>query len=264
MVYDYLGIHLKDEKQLMVRNRLSKRLKKLSLSSFGEYLDFVGSKNGADEFQEFINAITTNKTDFFREHKQFEILESTILPEFVQKKKGTKEHLRIWSAGCSTGAEPYTIAMVCSDFLAKKGLDFKILATDVNSEVLNHGKQGVYSESDLQPVPPAMLKRYFLKGVGENEGYYQAKKILKDKIVFHPLNLFLPVFPIRDNIDILFCRNVAIYFDKVKKEELFAKYYDIIRPGGYLFIGHSESLSTINKDFQFIKNNIYRKPAGSK
>ncbi|HCL56912.1 MAG TPA: chemotaxis protein CheR [Spirochaetia bacterium] len=258
LVYDYLGIHLKDTKKLMIRNRLIKRLRQLKLEDYNDYLEYLAVKDDGNEFQEFINAVTTNKTDFFREYKQFEILRGEILPEFEKIKN--QKNIRIWSAGCSTGEEPYSIAITLDEFFKNKPVwDFRILATDINSQVLEHSQNGIYNESVLSPLSKEQLSQYFLKGTGENEGTYKVKEILKNKIIFKQLNLFLPEFPIKGNIDIIFCRNVAIYFDKIKKQELFAKYYQLLRSGGYLFIGHSESLTGINNNFVFLKNNIYKK-----
>lgn len=261
LVYDSLGISLKETKKLMVRNRLNRRLKALNLNSFTEYLEYLDKEDRGAEFQEFANAITTNKTDFYRQKKQFEILTNEVFPEIEAKGLGgQKKRVRIWSAGCSTGEEPYTLAIVAQEFFASKaGFEYKILATDINSEVLEHCEAGIYSDSVVEPVPYDLLRKYFLKGTGKNAGYYQVKPILKQKIIFRQLNLFLPEFPINSGVDIIFCRNVMIYFDKEKKAELFKKFHKLLKPNGWLFIGHSESLTGISEDFSFYQSNIYRK-----
>jgi chemotaxis protein methyltransferase CheR len=261
LVYDSLGIYLKDTKKLMVRNRLTRRLRLLNLRTFTEYLNYLEKEDRGEEFQEFTNAITTNKTDFFRQYKQFEILEKEIFPGMLASAEGVSgRSLRIWSAGCSTGEEPYTLAIVAQEFFEKKsGWEYKILATDINSRVLDHCEKGVYHESVLTPVSEPLLRKYFLKGTGAQAGYFQVKPVLKSKIFFRQLNLFLPEFPIRSGVDIIFCRNVMIYFDKEKKAELFKKFHRLLKPGGWLFIGHSESLTGISEDFSFYQSNIYRK-----
>lgn len=262
LIYDFVGIHLKDTKKLMVRNRLAKRLKFLHLNSFKKYLDYIQNPQNEMEFQEFINVITTNKTDFFREFKQFVILREEVLPEIEEKNSHYpgQKNLRIWSSACSSGEEAYSIAMTCNEYFEpKKDWQFKVLASDINSQVLEHAAAGIYSQTVLEPVPMEHLRKYFLKGVGQNEGFFQVKELLKNRVMFRQINLFMPEFPIRKDVDIIFCRNVAIYFDKPKKIELFKKFYELLRPGGYLFIGHSESLNNINQDFKFYKNNIYKK-----
>jgi len=262
LVYDYLGINLKDTKQLMVRNRLIRKIKALRFKDFNEYLDFIENPQNESHFQEFVNAITTNKTDFFREHKQFEILRDEILPELEehQRQANGQRYLRVWSAACSTGEEPYTIAMVLKDYFEeKKDWKYKILATDINSQVLEQSQLGVYPVSALEPIPQEQLRKYFLKGVGNQEGFFQVKPELKEVVVFKQLNLFTPEYPFRKGVDIIFCRNTAIYFDKIKKIELFHQFYQWLKPGGYMFIGHSESLNNIHQEFKFYKNNIYKK-----
>ena len=254
MVYELCGINLHAGKKKLVSARLSKRLRKGGFKSFGEYLRFVRTKEGADEMILMIDSLSTNLTSFFREEKHFHKLEE-ILPELLGTQR--RPELRVWSAGCSTGEEPYSLAMMLSEAI-KHGVDLKILATDISTGVLQTAAAGVYSEDRLKGVPGSLLRKYFQLGQGRWEGYYRAKKNLQDIIEFKRFNLMdKPVF--NNTFDVIFCRNVMIYFDKKTQEGLINRFYDCLKQGGYLFIGHSESLTGLVHRFKYEEPTVYHK-----
>jgi chemotaxis protein methyltransferase CheR len=202
-----------------------------------------------------LDLISTNKTDFFREPKHFEFLRERILPEMVSTKR-----IRIWSSACSTGEEPYTIAMTLYEGVQSPAQwDFKILASDLSTRVLAKAAAGTYDEERMRDVPPDIVKRHFLRGRGESAGLLKVKPHLADMIRFQHLNLMDDKFPIRNPLDLIFCRNVMIYFDRPTQETLVNKFYRYLKPGGHLFIGHSESLQWVTHPFKAIAPTIYRK-----
>lgn len=255
IVYDYAGIDLNESKKNLVYNRLAKRIRFLNQSSFKEYLDFV-EKMGKEEFVHLINAITTNLTFFFRENHHFEYLAQTVIPELITK-NARKKKIRIWSAGCSTGEEPYSIAVVLNE-TAPKDWDVKVIATDLDSNVVQTAMDGVYALERLKGVSEARKKRWFLKGKGANSGKVKIKDELKQMVEFSQLNL-MEDWPIKDEIDVIFCRNVVIYFDKKTQSRLFDRYAERLPMGGYLFVGHSESLYNVCDRFDLLGKTIYQR-----
>ncbi|MCP4004677.1 MAG: protein-glutamate O-methyltransferase CheR [bacterium] len=259
LVIERTGISLSDMKRDMVYARLARRLRKLGLHSFSEYLPLVERREG-DEATTFINAITTNLTSFFRENHHFEELSKVILPELMQA--GNQERrIRIWSAGCSSGPEPYSIAMVLRETIpASPRWDVKILATDLDTDILATAKKGVYVLDKLDGVSAERRRRFFWKGRGSNAGTARAAPELRELIQFRQLNL-MESWPMRGPFDVIFCRNVIIYFDKPTQERLFDRYADLLPVGGKLILGHSESMTGSNKRFEFRGRNIYRRVA---
>jgi len=255
IVYDFAGIDLNDSKKNLVYNRLSKRIRFLNMQSFSEYLDFVDSQ-GEAEFVHLINAITTNLTFFFRENHHFDYLAKTVIPGLVESNSSSKK-IRIWSAGCSTGEEPYSIAIVLKESMPP-GWDAKVIATDLDSNVVNTGQMGVYKTDRLKGVSEERKKRWFLKGSGSQAGFVKVKPELQDIIEFGQLNL-MNDWPIKDSIDVIFCRNVVIYFDKPTQTKLFSRYADRLPDNGHLFIGHSESLYKVSDRFELLGQTIYKK-----
>jgi len=256
IVYKEAGIKLSDVKKILMQSRLMKRLRELRLDSFAEYYDYL-IENYNEEKINFINLITTNKTDFFRENDHFEFMKNVLLPEY--QRRGMKE-IRIWSAGCSTGEEPYTIAMVISEFFGTSNPpEILILATDIDTQVLQKAKNGIYSEDHLATVDQKYLKKYFIPGTGENEGYYRVSDSLKELIYFRRLNLLQDEYPMKKQFDIIFCRNVIIYFDRETQKKLFAKFYHYLKDDGCLLIGHSENITSITNQFMLAGRTIYRK-----
>lgn len=255
VVYDFAGIDLNDSKKNLVYNRLAKRIRFLDMNSFSGYLDYV-EEQGEAEFVHLINAITTNLTFFFRENHHFEYLANQVIPMLLEKNKASKK-IRIWSAGCSTGEEPYSIAIVLKE-VVPKGWDARVLATDLDTNVVQTGQTGVYKIDRLKGVSDERKKRWFLKGSGAREGYVRVKPELQQIIDFGQINL-MNEWPIRDAIDVIFCRNVVIYFDKETQARLFDRYANLLPDNGHLFIGHSESLYKVCDRFELLGQTIYRK-----
>lgn len=258
LVYDFAGIDLNDSKKNLVYNRLAKRIRFLELDSFKEYLSFVEAQ-GESEFVHLINAITTNLTFFFRENHHFEYLANTVIPSIIEHNKNNKNNkkIRIWSAGCSTGEEPYSLAIVLKEAVPS-GWDARVLATDLDTNVVETGRTGVYKIDRLKGVSEARKKRWFLKGTGSKDGYVRVKPELQQIIDFGQINL-MNEWPIKDTIDVIFCRNVVIYFDKETQAKLFDRYANLLPEDGHLFIGHSESLYKVCDRFELLGQTIYKK-----
>ncbi|OOZ38020.1 chemotaxis protein CheR [Solemya pervernicosa gill symbiont] len=262
LVGERTGIVLSDAKRDMVYSRLVRRLRQLGHDSFDSYLEMLGSDPG-DEMGHFINAITTNLTSFFRENHHFEFLRETLLPALLEAHKITRR-IRIWSAGCSTGEEPYSIAMTVRELIPESsGWDIKILATDLDSNVVATAKRGVYSEDRISGIPKQRLKRWFLRGKGEKSDQVRVRSELRDMISFRQLNL-LHDWPFKGPLDFIFCRNVVIYFNKDTQRKLFDRYSRVLAEDGHLFVGHSESLYKVTDRFHLLGNTIYQKAEESK
>ena len=253
LAYEVTGIKLSEHKRNMVYGRLSRRLRRLGMSSFDSYCEVLGSRSGP-EFTEFVNAITTNLTSFFRENYHFDFLKQTLLPELARKK--TDKRFRVWSAGCSTGEEPYSIAMTIADTAERQRWEAKILATDLDSNVLEKGRSGIYSIERIQGLPEAIKKMGFHRR--RNESDVVVKDRFRRLITFKQLNL-LNDWPMKGPFDFIFCRNVVIYFDKDTQRILFDKMADLLVPNGYLFIGHSESLHRVSSRFLSKGRTIYQR-----
>lgn len=263
MIYNRLGIKMPYSKKLMLISRLLKRLRSLGMTTFREYYDYLSSEKGMpEEFNRMIDAVTTNKTDFFREPDHFNMLVKNVLPELeVSEIFNERKAIHLWSAGCSTGEEAYTLAMVLSEYFSETGNKFSILATDVSMRVLQSGSEAIYPESVIHPIPVPMRKKYLMRGTGEKNGLFRIVPDLREKVCFRQMNLMNSEFNIGDQMDIIFCRNVIIYFDKETQIRLFSKIYNHLVPGGYLFIGSSETLYGVNNDFIPAGPTVYRKPA---
>jgi len=253
MIKDICGIDLAANKKELVRNRLNKRLRDLSLDSYKAYLDFVSSPGQREEIIRMVDAISTNVTHFFRESKHFDLLRDQVIKPAIQR---GRRQFRVWSAGCSSGEEPYTIASVFSDTVADAAsLDIRILATDISTEILDKAKQGIYGDDRLREVDPRILKKHFRK---TDNGEWAVSEKLKKFVTFSRLNLMDP-WPMKGPFDVIFCRNVMIYFDKQTQGDLVRRYSDLLRSGGYLLIGHSESLTGVNHGLEYEKPTVFRK-----
>ncbi|HPI93632.1 MAG TPA: protein-glutamate O-methyltransferase [Deltaproteobacteria bacterium] len=258
IIYRETGIHMSDRKRNLVVARLSKRLRFLNLKNFSEYYQYLKeSSDAGNEIINLINRVTTNKTDFFREKHHFEFLHDEVLPTLIEvARKGRERRLRIWSAGCSSGEEPYSIAMTVSDALREeRGWDIKILATDLDTEILSKAARGVYSSQQIAPVPVNYITKYLVRTV---EGY-EASKEIKNMITFRKLNLMDRLFPMKRSFDVIFCRNVMIYFNEETKSDLVQKFHLHLKDMGLMFIGHSESLMSMKHLFKFLKHTVYQK-----
>ncbi|MEW6658505.1 MAG: protein-glutamate O-methyltransferase CheR [Thermodesulfobacteriota bacterium] len=258
LVYQHAGIHLPPQKKELVRSRLTKFLRNRKLTSFHEYYRQVLDDTSGLELIDLLDAISTNMTAFWREPKHFEFLGQELLPALRQKCNRTPQW-RFWSAGCSSGEEPYTMAMVLLNAITDKDMSgVKIYASDINTQVLNQAQRGIYPLSRVEPLSPEWRRRFFQKGVNQFEGYVRVKPEVKQMVEFFRLNLMEP-FPFKEGFDVIFCRNVMIYFEKSTQTELVRKFHHCLKPGGYLFIGHSESLCNISHQFAYVKPTIYRK-----
>jgi chemotaxis protein methyltransferase CheR len=256
IAYEFTGITLSDHKKEMIYSRLSRRIRALRIGNFDRYCDILQSSHH-EEHNEFINSITTNLTAFFRESHHFDFLKKTVLPELRQKNAASKR-IRIWSAGCSTGEEPYSISMCIKDAAFAPDWDVKVLATDLDSNVVDKGRSGVYELDRINGIEEAHLKKWCLKDKSQEQGRLRMKPALQQLIAFKRLNL-MEEWPMKGPFDVIFCRNVVIYFNKPTQRILFDRYADILKPGGYLFIGHSESLNKVTDRFESLGKTIYRK-----
>jgi chemotaxis protein methyltransferase CheR len=261
VVGENAGIVLGPNKRQLVQGRLARRLRELGLPSYEAYCEYLRDA-GPEELVGLINAITTNVTSFYRENHHFEALSSYMLPE-AMKRNSASRRIRIWSAGCSTGEEPHCLAMVAAEVLpSSPRYDLKILATDIDSDVVAAATAGIYPVDRMSSVSPERLKRFFQKGSGQHEGCAVAKPDLKSMITFRTLNL-LHTWPMKGPFDVIFCRNVMIYFDQPTREKLVNRFSEMLAPGGYLCIGHSESIHAGSAPFKLVGKTIYRRNGGA-
>jgi chemotaxis protein methyltransferase CheR len=251
----HAGISVSDSKRELIYSRLSRRLRHLGMDNFEGYCRML-EEGDACEVPQFVNAITTNLTSFFRESHHFDYLADKVLPGLMERKSKTRQ-LRIWSAGCSTGEEPYSIAIVIRECLKNiDEWDIKILATDIDSNVLEMAEKGIYPDEKINGLSLDRLQTSFRKGIGSNLGFVKIVPKLKQMISFRQLNL-MDSWPMRGLFDIIFCRNVVIYFNKQRQKILFDRFSDSLDPKGFLFVGHSESLFDICKKFDLVGKTIY-------
>ncbi len=261
-VTDELGIKMPESKLTMVQSRLLRRVRELGLHSVEEYGEYFFASPNAQERELLINAITTNKTDFFREPAHFDFLTRVALPALGRTGAGgLGGHLKVWSAGCSSGEEPYTLAMVLSEYARERpGFDYAILGTDVTTKVLNQARSGIYPESQIIPVPPDIRRRYVWRSRNKSEVSVRMVPELRRRITFHQLNFMDDDYCIKDLFEVVFFRNVMIYFDRSTQEAVINKICRNLAPGGYLFVGHSESLAGLNIPVKLAQTTIFRKP----
>ena len=254
------GIGLPPAKKTMLEGRLRKRLRALGIESFERYCEFLFSPGGSrSEYTHMIDAVTTNKTDFFREADHFDYLFERILPEFVSL-YGLGKKLNLWSAACSTGEEPYTLAMVLSEFAERcPGFGFSIFATDISTVVLEKARSGIYEHDRVSPIPLVLRKKYLLKSREKDRGLVRIAPQLRNSVRFERLNFLEKEYGINQTMAIVFCRNVLIYFDRPTQEKLLNRLSQYLMPGGYLFVGHSESLHGMNLPLVQAAATIYRK-----
>jgi chemotaxis protein methyltransferase CheR len=260
LVYGQCGITLSEGKKELVKARLGKRIRGGQFRSFSEYYRYVVEDPTGQELVCLLDAISTNFTSFFREKQHFDFLQSEIVPDLMARKKTRTDELRFWSAGCSSGEEPYSIAIALSETIGNaSGSPWTLLATDISTKVLKVATSGMYPKERIQSVPMNMVKKYFLKGENRWKDYVKVKDHVKRHIHFHRLNLMEP-FLFKKPLDCIFCRNVMIYFDKKTQGNLANRFYECLERGGYLVIGHSESLTGVRHSFDYLKPTIYRKP----
>jgi chemotaxis protein methyltransferase CheR len=253
------GIKLPDHKRIMLQGRLLNRLVKLNFDNFKEYTDYVFSEHGKiQEQQHMIDAISTNKTDFFRESVHFDYLRETVFPEIIEKK--LIKPINIWSTACSSGEEAYTIAMVAQDYFGKfSKYDFNILATDISIRMLEKAKTAIYPIQLTMPIPLETKKKYLLKSKDPNKAEVRIIKMLRDKISFEWHNLIDKEYKFQREFDIIFCRNVLIYFSKKDQLHVLNNLTKKLKSGGYLFLGHSESIAQFDLPLQSVSQTVYKK-----
>ncbi|MBU0728827.1 MAG: protein-glutamate O-methyltransferase [Proteobacteria bacterium] len=258
LVYEKTGIFLKPEKKELLNARLGKRLRACGINDFKNYYNFVMGDASGEELIHLIDSVSTNFTNFFREKAHFDFLKANVLPGYIKGARGKKQ-ISVWSAACSSGEEPYTLGMVLGDFFSRyQDWNFSILATDISTRVLSHGERGVYSLDRVAGIPENQLRLFFQKGTGKSSGQVKVKDSLRGLVTFRRFNL-MDVFPWKESFDIIFCRNVMIYFNRETQQELISKFYGSLVPGGHLFIGHSESISGIKHGFKQIASTTYQK-----
>jgi len=246
------GINMAPAKKPLITSRLAKRVKHFQMVSYGDYFKFITSAAGQEELQEAVNSLTTNETHFFREPKHFDFLRQKIIPA-RQIGKG----MRIWSAACSSGEEPYSIAMVLDELMGKE--PWEVLASDISTRVLDKARSGLFPIERLPEIPKPYLSRYCLKGIAEQDGTLLIEKSLRDRVRFILHNLIQQP-PRAELFDVIFLRNVMIYFDPDTKRQVVSHLIPLLRPGGYFFVGHSESLNGITNELRLVVPAVYRKP----
>lgn len=256
-IYEKVGISISEEKHTLIKGRLSKRLNELELKSFKEYYNHLINDTTGDELLFFVSAISTNVTSFFREETQWRWLQS-YLPELISAKKDKK--IRIWSAGCSSGEEPYTILMFLQNYLPNfESWDIKILATDISPKVLKCAIAGCYESRQIEQLPKNMVMQSFEKIDAKNEMKYQIKSALKERVMFRLYNLVTDEFFFKNKFDMIFCRNVMIYFDDKTRHQLIGRFAQLLPKGSPLFLGSSESLTTHKETLKLLGSSIYQK-----
>jgi len=257
-IYDYSGIKMPMTKLTMLEGRLRRRLRATGIPTFNAYCDYLFKHGGIEKEAIFlIDAVTTNKTDFFREPKHFEHMAGQGLPELAA---AGHRRLRLWSAACSIGAEPYTMAMVAQDFVeAASSIDYRIFATDLSTDVLQAARRGVYPRDMIQPVPPDMQRRYVMVARDASRGEVRIHPRLRSAVGFARLNLMDGVYRVGEPMHMIFCRNVLIYFDKPTQAKVLTRLCDCLVPGGFLYVGHSETVTGIPLPVRQVANTVFKK-----
>ena len=260
LIYHQAGINLGADKRAMLELRIKRRLRSLNLNSYGQYCDYLFAHDGQqDEIVHLIDVVTTNKTDFFREPGHFEFLVRKAVPEFMVG-NASRRPMLVWSAGCSTGEEPYTLAMVLSEYgLVNPNFRFRVLATDVSTSVLEKAQLGVFSGDTLRPVPVELRRKYFMRSRDPDSNLLRVVPELRRLVEFRRLNLMDEDFGLSEKVDAVFCRNVIIYFDRSTQERILQKIIHYLVPGGYTFVGHAETLHTMDIPLVPVAPALYRK-----
>jgi len=261
LVYQHSHIRLGPDKQRMLANRLRKRLRALGLVSYDDYCAVLRSGQGPDEIEELVDLISTNHTRFFREPEHFTFLTDRILPTLVPRLAAEGSPLRVWSAAASSGEEPYTIAIALSEFFREHpSVDWHVEASDISHRMLVEAERGIYPLDTRHALPPELLRRYCQRGVGDHAGKCRVKAELRKRVRFQRINLFQAEYPVPRDQHVIFCRNVMIYFDPASRATLVHKLTRQLAPGGFLVIGHSESLMGIRHDLESVRQSVFRKP----
>jgi chemotaxis protein methyltransferase CheR len=249
LIYQRAGIVLADHKREMVYNRLVRRLRSLGMNDFGQYLAKLEADTGSAEWQAFVNALTTNLTAFFREAHHFPIL--------AEHAKARSNGFSIWSTAASTGEEPYSLAITLSEVLGPKMASCKIIASDIDTQVLEKARTGVYRQEDLRTLSPQQMQKFFFKGTGAQSGMVKVRPELAAMVEYKQLNLLANQWDLPGPFDAIFCRNVMIYFDKETQERILRRFVPLLKPGGLMFAGHSENFSQISREFYLRGQTVY-------
>ena len=261
LVFDRSRIRLGPDRQALVAGRLGQRLRTLGLGSFEDYCRLLGSPTGEDEVGALIDLISTNHTHFFRESAHYDILARHVLPELVERRRMASRPLQIWSAAASSGEEPYSLAIVLAEFCQNQPtLTWQIHASDISQRMLERCRVGIYEADKVNLPEQQLLSRYFQRGFGEREGFYRVKPELRRHVVVEHVNLFQPSYPLPVGQDVIFCRNVMIYFDADSRKELIDRLAAVLAPGGYLFVGHAESLMGMRHGLRSVWPSVYKRP----
>lgn len=254
LIFSTSGISLSEQKEALVSARIGKRMRSLKMDNFESYLKVVEKDQSGEELKELLNAISTNVTHFFRENRHFDVMKGLI---GTWSQEG-KSRVKVWCAACSTGEEPYSIGMTALEGM-NRTIPIDIIASDISTKVLQVAKFGVYKDTDVQGIDKILLRKYFERGVGRADLLFRTKKQLRDMVTFHQINLSTPPYPIDSGLDIIFCRNVMIYFNQDLRQILVQNFINLLNPGGYLFVGMAESLSNLNKGLVRIEPSVYKK-----
>jgi chemotaxis protein methyltransferase CheR len=259
LVYEHAGIVIREHKEAMTRGRLARRVKALGLGTVAEYCAFLKTPGAVSEIPELINAVTTNHTAFFRERHHFDHLRKDVLPKLLQERSGRRGRIRIWSSACSSGEEPYSIAATSRDVLGSRSdVDFRILATDIDTDILERAEAGLYPSELFERLPPDVKPLLKLEAAARGEA--RISEDLRRLIAFKRLNL-IEKWPMGGPFDVIFCRNVFIYFDTQTKASILDRFVALLAPGGFLYLGHSESLPQPHPQLRLIGRTIYERTA---
>lgn len=254
LAFDYCGLNIEKGKEQLVSSRISKVMRRTGIRSFSEYYSYVVADKSQAALTEMIDALTTNHTAFFREQQHFDFLEKSVLPALAHRRT-----IDIWSAAASTGEEPYSLAMTMRECFGTEANRVRILATDISTKALRFAREATYPASRLAGVNPSRLKMHFLKGQGSADGLYRLKTEVRNMVSLQQFNLMSSSSPTEATFSLILCRNVMIYFDSPTQQQVVRSLYHHLEPGGYLFIGHSESLNCIDHPFEYVQPAIYRR-----
>ncbi|MDD2279202.1 MAG: protein-glutamate O-methyltransferase [Bacteroidales bacterium] len=259
-IYKESGIKMPPVKKVMLQSRLQKRLRHLNILNFKDYIDYVFSKDGLnDELIHMLDVVSTNKTDFFREPVHFDFLSKEALPQFILDNNNPKT-IKVWSAGCSSGEEPYTLAIVLEDFAEKNpGFDYSIVGTDISTDILQKAVDAVYKDDRVQVIPIETKRKYFLRSKDRVNSTVKVAPNLRRKVRFGRLNFMDSYYDVPEMFDVVFCRNVLIYFDRETQEKVIQKLCAKLKPNGYFFLGHSESIMNMDVPLKQVKPTIFRR-----
>jgi chemotaxis protein methyltransferase CheR len=255
LVYETSGISLGENKEALVRARISKRMRALKLTDYDEYFEYLVRESSGQEIQHMVDAISTNTTSFYREPAHFDFLRE-VIADWMEA--GVRD-LRFWSAASSSGEEPYTMAMEIMETIGRRQAKAKVLATDISRRVLEAALSGEYTEAQLKPAPEYLRNKYFERSKTKMGIRYVAGQSLRDMVVFRQFNLSSVPYPLRSPLDAIFCRNVMIYFDRIVRTNMVQEFQRLLKRGGYLFVGHAESITGLSDGFKCIKPSVYMK-----